>query len=74
MRPYTNASAHYIFAMKAFGSHTDAIEGPEMIKSSICCQTVTLCGMTYTLGFTMAVRGLRNRFPSLPGAADKGSV
>lgn len=36
MKPYTNASAHYIFAMKAFGSHTDAIEGPEMIKSSNC--------------------------------------
>lgn len=30
MRPYTNANARYIFAMKALCSHTDAIECPEI--------------------------------------------
>lgn len=61
MRPYTNASSHYIFAMKALGSHTDATEGPEInfqLANGLCLW------MAYAFGFIMAMERLRNFFIS----------
>lgn len=60
MRLYTNANAHFIFALKVLSSHTDAIKG-------------SVWDVLYTWLYH-GHKKTENIFLSLPGAADKSSV